>query len=120
MDLTVVSSTSPSNFQSLTSLASCLAYNAQRKIQKYYDFVQAEDAAFLPFAVDTFGALHSGARKVINVIRGAAVRFFLLDESEASQFTAQVLAAISTRLQVGNTRVMFKGFGRASGHIGGV
>ena len=120
VDVTVVSSTSPSNLESRTSLASCLDYNAQRKVQKYYDFVQAEDAAFLPFAVDTFGALHSSARKVINVIRGAAVRFFLIEESEASMFTAQVLASISTRLQVGNTQVMFKGFGRASGHVGGV
>ena len=77
----------------------------QRKIAAYRDVCARHQVEFLPFGMETHGALGSGASQVVSLIAAQAFRNMGADPVI---FRADFLDALSLTLQKSNAQVLIK------------
>ena len=99
LDVAVCSSTAPTVINTSQSLRNLLEQGATRKRNKYRYLSENDPAIrFLPVVLESFGAMHSDVRRILNMVRSSAVLNGSIQESEGSFFISKLLQSVSTCL----------------------
>ena len=83
----------------------------KEKKAKYAAMAKAQQASFIPFAVETYGGLGKSATKLINLIASAAEDGLqMLSESEVRK---ELRESVAIAVQKGNANIMLAEYNRA-------
>ena len=83
------------------------------KKAKYAAMAKAQQASFIPFAVETYGGLGKSARKLINQIVAAAEDQQQLLSSE--EIRKELTGSVAIAVQKGNAKILLAAYHRAVG-----
>jgi hypothetical protein len=97
-------------------LAAAHKGEAEKKA-KYAAMAKAQQASFLPFAVETYGGLGKSARKLIKQIVAAAEDQMQLLSSE--EIRKELTGSVAIAVQKGNAKILLAAYHRAVGGAAG-